>query len=282
MKKYDDKPYILHAIPTVIIVLLLIVSSATPALAGDPDDTIGGINPNYYVCVDEDDGDLIDLDSDAVDIEGDTIIFNPDNDDVDLAELERDCDDEDGELTLFRQTRIEGYVYEFHPKDPRNPAESEWFATPSRDVLVVATGISFEIFWASEDNGFFYFDNLGAGPITLNLRLPPDARPLNPDVVIESTSFKETWTARLGFYRGDVGPEDIAELRTPDGSPLPLGDTRYEGTVEGGITSMPNVGGVLPQDPSLATLILAAVVLVVLPVVSFFKLQQNRFIDRNG
>jgi hypothetical protein len=141
-----------------------------------------------------------------------------------LDRLESECkrESENGIVVPITDTRIEGIVYEFHPEDRANPAESNWFAVPSRDVMVRARGITFEIFWGSGEEGYYYFPNLGAGPIVLDLQLPRDAHAINPDVVIFSSGLEETWTVFMGFYRGDVPPPDPMQLKTPDGNFLPF------------------------------------------------------------
>jgi hypothetical protein len=273
---------------TIVAVLgcafLLAVVTLTPARAGDPDKTVGGVDPNHYICATADHL-FIDFDSDAFNPDG---TLNPDLE-VDLEQLEDDCDrfrDSLGaRVEFFRQTRIEGFVFEYHP-DPNAPGG--WQAVASRDVLVVASGPGFEIFWGSEKDGFYYFDYLGAGPVTLNLRLPPDAHPLNPNITVVTTGFSQKWIIPLGFYRGDTPPDDVEALRLPAGvtslSLLIPGDTIYEDPfllvdnttgriVEGG---MPNVGGILPSDQSVSTIVLAVVVLMVLPTAGILKLRQRR------
>lgn len=223
-----------------------------------------------------------------------------------LDEIEDECDeisDGLGSIVPIRDTRIDGRVYEFHPRDYGNPAESEWFGVPSRSVPVRLEGITFEIFWASDDNGFYYFDNLGAGPIVANLQLPPDANPINPDVVIFSDGSETVWTVFLGFYRGEIGPPNPVELQTPEGNFLPfvtlagledlsrcgfetLPDSASDPRVEvlpppinvAAVDSagIPNVGGVLPHEISPFTLILAAVVLIVLPAAGVWGVRRYR------
>lgn len=207
-----------------------------------------------------------------------------------LDKLGRQCREQDPKAVIrpVEDTLIEGYVYEYHPEDSNNPATSDWFGVPSRDVPVRARGITFEIFWGSGEDGYYYFPNLGAGPITLDLQLPPDAHPINPKVVIFSNGLESTWTVFLGFYRGKVAPPNPSQLKTPDGNFLPFvtlsdiekmskcGSTELPdvvqsvlppGTVGTSIAGMPNVGGVLGDDtPSLAVIVLAALLLVALPV----------------
>ncbi|HEX9923702.1 MAG TPA: hypothetical protein VGD99_13680 [Anaerolineae bacterium] len=262
---------------------LLAVVPLTPASAGDPDKTVGGINPNHYVCVTPDHV-VINLDSDAVDSSGN---FDPDIE-VDLEELEDDCDrfkdSQDARVELLRQSRLEGFVFEFHPA-PNAPGG--WQGVASSDVLVVASGPGFEIFWGSEKDGFYYFDYLGAGPVTLNLRLPPDAHPINPNITVVTDGFARVVTVPLGFYRGDTPPDDVEALRLPAGvtrfSTLPPADTIYEDFLVSGddpdtgiVSGMPNVGGILPSDQSVSTIVLAVIMLAVLPAAGILKLRQRR------
>jgi hypothetical protein len=258
-----------------IVGVLSIFSHSFPVRAGDPDDVIGPANPNHLVCIQ--DGEVINLENDAIEGEGGEGIgsFDPDIE-VDVRLLEDECEEIDGRLEYLSQTEILGYVYEFVP-DPENPGE--WIAIPTAGIPVIAEGVTFEIFWISEKDGFFYFykTRFGAGPVVLNLRLPPDAHPINPDILIESTGFLETWTVYLGFYRGDVGPEDVTQLRTPDGFLLPVGDSRFNDIIGlDGKSALPNVGGVLPQEMPLSLMALAALVVIILPIVGVFTVFNHR------
>lgn len=268
----------------VAVALLLATVLATPALAGDPDKTVGGIDVNHYVCAAENHL-VVDLDSDAA-TESDGTLFFDRTKTVNLEELKEECEEAEEALDInltvepVRQTRIEGYVYEFHP-DPS--ATGGWRGAPSRDVPVIASGPGFEIFWGSEDDGFFYFDNLGAGPVTLNLRLPPDAHPINPNVTVVTDGFAEiTSGVYLGFYRGDMPPPDTAAILAPNGAPLPPANFTFDITEEGGdvsltnLTGMPSVGGVLSPRQSLYITALAIVLLIVLPVAGVLKLRRTR------
>ncbi|MBN1994216.1 MAG: hypothetical protein JW953_16080 [Anaerolineae bacterium] len=261
--------------------------NVAPAQAGDPDDTIGPPNQNHLVCIDKNSLLIVDLDSDA--FEGsETIGFFDPEIEVDVKQLEKDCEaaedferlfDPSADFTVdyFRQTRIEGHVFEFHP-DPNGPGG--WTAVRSRDVPVVASGPGFEIFWGSEKDGFYFFNNLGEGPVTLNLRLPPDAYPINPNITVMSRGFAETWpNIDLGFYRGDVPPDDVEELRLPGDHPISTlipGDTILDTDEYGNILGMPNVGGALSPDRPAVIIILAAVMLVILPAAGILKIRRNR------
>jgi|GEM_PF-1452284 len=227
-----------------------------------------------------------------------------------VEDLRKECKKGGGEIHPIAETKIEGKVYEFHP----GGENGSWFGVPSRDVPVEAEGITFKIEWGSNTEGYYYFKNLGAGPIVLNLRLPPDAHPINPNVIIFSSGLesgycdygatsgdcaslpypwvKPPWTVMLGFYRGDVAPPDVAALRMPDGNALPfstLTDLRvlnqcgYRGTPTGlnlppEILDMslgiPSVGGVLPADRPASVILLSVGLLMALLIAGIWKLPQ--------
>ncbi|RME73676.1 MAG: hypothetical protein D6784_11555, partial [Chloroflexi bacterium] len=158
----------------------------------------------------------------------------------------------------------------------------------------------FEVFWGSEPDGYYYFPNgFGAGPIVLNLELPPDAHAINPNVIIHSTGLDETWTVFLGFYRGDTPPPDVTQLKTPGGNFLPfptledlelLSQCGYmdlpnvakevmpvlepPSTVSPTV-NMPNVGGILVQPLSPGVLAMAVVLAVALPAVGLWTLRRK-------
>ncbi len=250
--------------------LLLVNSNPPPVQAGEPTGKVGPINPTMYRCVDEKNDEIIELDQIKDIIANDpstedsrctsTTISDFGFDTTDGAQLsgfveglKDQCEDEGGKLEPIADTRIEGYVYEFHP-DVNNPGE--WFGVPSQDVPVIAKGIDFEVFWGSAEDGFYYFPNgMGAGPIILTLRLPPDAPAINPNVVINSTGLEETWTVFLGFYRGGAEPPDVTQLRTPDGNFLPFTTlTDLEILSKCGYMDLPNVAKeVLPELPPPST-----------------------------
>jgi hypothetical protein len=134
-----------------------------------------------------------------------------------LHELKRSCDKAGGKLIPMLETRVEGYVYEFHQN-----SDGSWFSVPSRDVPVILNGIGTDLTWGTNDDGYYIFKGLGAGPLVVNLRLPPDAHPINPNVAIFSNGQRETWTVFMGFYRGDTPPKDAAFVTTPEGNYLPF------------------------------------------------------------
>lgn len=270
----------------IALTLWLTFVVAPPIKAGDPDKTIGGINPNHYVCVDNE-GDIIDLENDAITGDGESATFDEDAEPIDLDELEEECDDADRDfegdfkVELIRRSRLEGYVVEFHA-DPGAPGG--WRGVFSRDVPVFITGPGFEVFKGSDKDGSFYFDNLGAGPITFNLRLPGDAHQINPNITIVANGLPITTRGiYLGFYRGEVAPPDLESLSAPDGAPLPLANYTFDEYIasdsdpfSGEVTGMPSVGGVLRQQPSAYAVALAVIVLIALPVAGVLKVRRTR------
>lgn len=303
--------------PVLIILLVLIEVNAASVHAGEPTGEIGPMDPSMFRCIDEDgsilaENQLIEtLSIDSVVISEERITNTCTNEvDFDygfdptdaaqfkayLREFESECDKLGGRVVRITETRIEGFVYEFRPRDPENPETTEWFGVPSKDVLVVAKGIMFEIYWGSDDNGAYYFRDLGAGPILLNLRLPPDAHMLNPNVFIDSNGLDEVQRADLAFYRGDFDPPDPTLLITPEGralSVLSLGDIEdlsmcgypdlpavvesYEPppTDSTDMPAMPDVGGVLPAAQPTAIIALATIVLVTLPLAGLWKIRRD-------
>lgn len=269
------------------LALLLTLIIDSPLQAGEPDNTVGPINPNLYVCATFDHR-IIPVGSDAFSgRSGSNADFNffDETVKVDLDKLKHDCNevkkdnkDLDPHVELLQQTRIEGVVYEFHPEPDVLPSGNRgWIGVPSRDVLVVATGINFEIFWGSEKDGSYFFNYLGAGPITLNLRLPPDAHPLNPNISLMSTSFFETWRIPLAFYRGEIEPGEDDIFSLPTGEQLPPANTFFEELGPSGpVSGMPNVGGILPQAESTSVIILAVMILVILPAAGILKIRHDR------
>ncbi|MCB0209063.1 MAG: hypothetical protein KDJ52_07030 [Anaerolineae bacterium] len=275
MKNFGDLQTVYLLIGLALSAVVALVFAA-PTYAGDPDDTIGPANPNVLVCRRKSDGKYVNLENDAFPgTSGGTIEFDPDEE-VNVSKLERECDREGGELEYAAATEIIGYVYEYFPSsdDP-----DEWYAVPRAGIPVIAEGIDFEIFWISEDNGYYYFykTRFGSGPILLNLQLPPDATAINPNIRIESTGFSDTWTVYLGFYRGDIEPPDIENLHTPDGEPLPRGDTRfYDNVGLDGKTALPAVGGIKEEQQSMPVMALAAAIAIVLPVIGVITIRRNR------
>lgn len=269
----------------IALALLLTFVISSPSKAGDPDKTVGGINPNHYVCVDNK-GNIVDLDNDAITGDGDSAEFDEDVT-IDLDDLEEECDDAAGNgndnfnVELIRRSRLEGYVVEFHA-DPGAP--SGWRGVFSRDVPVFITGPGFEVFKGSDKDGSYYFDNLGAGPVTFNLRLPADAHAINPNVTVVMDGLPNTTGGiYLGFYRGEVAPPDIENLTGPDGVPLPPANFTFnefiasdEDPFSGEVSGMPSVGGVLPKQTSIFSVVLAVILLIALPLAGAVRIRRSR------
>lgn len=275
--------------------LLLTVLNPVPVQAGDPVGEVGPINPTMFKCVDEEDGNEIELD-----IINDLISNDPTTEDSScfppldeisdfgfdptdsgqlqgfLERAEDECDDEGGDLVPVRDTRIDGIVFEFHPTNPADPVNSDWLGVASRDVPVVARGIDFQIEWGTEKDGTFLFQNLGAGPIALSLRLPPDAHPINPDLVIKSTGREETLTVFLGFYRGDLPTPSPNQLVIEGEGTLPFASQEDIVIAHNCGLPMPSVGGTLPAKELTSIKALAAILLVILPAAGLLKLRQRR------
>lgn len=285
-------PYIIIAIAFAVLAALFAVSTSQ---AGDPDDVVGGVDLELFECFgrsddDDDDNNNNNEDNDdldeSVDIDEarrDILEESTGNSGEDLAKLASACDrlaNGPGKLVPIEETEIVGYVYEFVPTSPN---AEEWYAIPVSGIQVVAEGIGFEIFWVSEKDGFFYFykTRFGAGPILLNLQLPPNAHPINPNVLIESSGREQTWTVFLGFYRGDTAPPNPEDLRTPDGERLPFGDsTFYENVGLDGRSALPAVGGIKEEKNSTPVIALAAIFAIILPVVGIMRLRKNKRRDQ--
>jgi hypothetical protein len=262
-----------------VVAVLLTFANFALSHAGDPDDVIGGMNVEKFECLETENDEGEEKDPpEPVDISEDIQKIKDEsrgNFDEDISKLADACDDKTnkGILVPIRKTKIEGKVFEFLPQNPSNPAAGGWYAIPAKGIPVIAKGVSFEIFWVSEENGFFYFykTRFGEGPIVLNLRLPPNAHAINPNILIESTGEDEVWTVFLGFYRGDVAPAQVDQLETPNGNFLPFGDSSFDPQ-----TGLPGVGGVLPQPTSQPVMALAAVFCLALPIVGVFALRKRR------
>lgn len=281
-----------YVMAIVALAVLVIVSSNTvPVEAGEPVGEVGPINPTMFKCIDEDDGSEIQLDTIDDIIQNDPttetssclanfdVVSDFGFDPTDGGQLkgfleraENECDDKGGDLVPIRDTRIDGIVFEFHPTNPLDPENSDWLGVPSRDVPVEARGIGFQIEWGSEKDGTFLFQNLGAGPIILNLRLPPDAHPINPNLVVKSTGREETLTVFMAFYRGDLPAPRIDQLFLDGEGTIPF--TAPEDIVLATNCGLPipGVGGTLPQEKPFSIVALAAVLLVILPAAGLIKL----------
>ncbi len=160
---------------------------------------------------------------------------------------------------------IVGYVYDY----------STGPAVPVKDLGVTLTGCSWDAVWGTDDNGYFYFNNLGQGAAYVNLQLPPNAHAINPNVLVNTSGMTQTYTVYLGFYVGDQPP--LGELTTPDGKSLTgINEqtvTLPPTTTPNG-TMMPDVGGTFPD--SYLFIGLTAVLLLFLPAAGLAELRGLR------
>jgi hypothetical protein len=160
---------------------------------------------------------------------------------------------------------IVGYVYDYTTGPP----------VPTKGMGVTLTGCSWEAVWGTDDNGYFYFNNLGQGSAYVNLQLPPNGHAVNPNVLVSTSGMTQTYTVYLGYYVGDQAP--LGELKTPDGKSLTgineqtvtlPPTTTPDGTV------MPDVGGTFPD--SYLIIGLSAILLLFLPVAGLAELARQR------
>ena len=160
---------------------------------------------------------------------------------------------------------IVGYVYNSSTGPP----------VPVKDMGVTLTGCSWEAVWGTDDNGYFYFNNLGQGSAYVNLQLPPNGHAVNPNVLVNTSGMTQTYTVYLGFYVGDQPP--LGELKTPDGRSL-TGINEQTVTLPPTTTPdgaiMPDVGGTFPD--SYLIIGLSAVLLLFLPVAGLAELARQR------
>lgn len=171
--------------------------------------------------------------------------------------------DFDEEVT--NTSSIVGYVYNYSTGPP----------VPNKGMGVTLTGCSWNAVWGTDDHGYFYFHNLGAGTAHVNLQLPPNGHAINPDVIVETSGLTETYTVHLGFYVGDKPPAD--SFTTPDGEPL-TGVSAETVTLPPDTTSdgalLSDVGGTLPD--SYLVIGLSAALLMSLPVAGLAELTRQR------
>jgi hypothetical protein len=172
------------------------------------------------------------------------------------------CTGETNPTPVPNMSSIVGYVYDY----------STGPAVPTKDMGVAVTGCSWDAVWGTDDNGYFFFDNLGQGAALVNLQLPPNGHALNPNVIVNTSGMTETYTVYLGFYVGDSPP--LGELKTPDGRSLTgineqtVTDTTTDGAV------MPDVGGTFPD--SYLIIALSVALLLTLPVAGLAGLARQR------
>jgi len=165
---------------------------------------------------------------------------------------------------VANSSSIVGYVYDYSTGGP----------VPIKDLGVKLTGCSWSAVWGTDDNGYFFFNNLGEGPAYVNLQLPPNGHAINPNVLVNTSGMTDTYTVYLGFYVGDQPP--LGELKTPDGRSLTgineITVTELPDSTSGAV--MPDVGGVFPD--SYLIIGLSAVFLVSLPMAGMSHLVRRR------
>jgi hypothetical protein len=159
------------------------------------------------------------------------------------------------------KSSIVGYAYDYSTGPPIG----------RKGLEVKLTGCSWSATWGTDDNGYFYFDNLGFGVAHVDVQLPPGAHAVNPNVVVQTSGVTETYTVYLGYYFGDTPPK--GPFTTPNG--LTLSGGAAAGTpMPGGSTSagapLPNVGGTLPD--SYLVIGLSALLLMGLPVAGMARM----------
>ena len=88
---------------------------------------------------------------------------------------------------------------------------------PQGGIGVVLDGGGWALETVSESDGHYIFRGLGRGPATLRLRLPEDATPVNPDLLVY-TGHSLDVKANLGYYTGDESPVPV--LLTAEYAPV--------------------------------------------------------------
>jgi hypothetical protein len=161
------------------------------------------------------------------------------------------------------ESTIEGYVYDFTTGIPKG----------IKDIGVTLDGCSWTAQWSTDDNGHFFFNNLGQGAAKVTLQLPSDGHAINPNVIVETSGEDDTYTVYLGFYRGNVVP--AATFRTPDDQMLTgVVATPVPGATPSDGASIPGVGGDFP-DPYHESW-LSAALLLLLPAAGLMAVARRR------
>lgn len=164
-----------------------------------------------------------------------------------------DCSGGGSATPVPNTSSIVGYAYDF----------STGPAVPRKDINVTLTGCSWSAIWGTDDNGYFYFHNLGAGKAHVAVQLPPGGHAVNPNVIVETSGLTQTYTVYLGYYTGDP---PLGELKTPDGKSLTGINEVFvtlppETTPDG--STLPDVGGTFPD--SYLVIGMSALLLISLP-----------------
>jgi hypothetical protein len=158
---------------------------------------------------------------------------------------------------------IDGFVYDFSTGIPKGV----------KGIGVTLTGCSWSAQWSTDDNGHFFFNNLGQGTAHVKMQLPPDGHAVNPDVVVETSGEDDTTTVFLGFYRGNTVP--VATFRTPEDQMLTgVVETPEPGATPSDGVAIPSVGGDFP-DPYHESW-LSAALLLVLPAAGLMAVARRR------
>jgi hypothetical protein len=161
------------------------------------------------------------------------------------------------------ESTIEGYVYDFTTGIPKG----------IKGIGVTLDGCSWTAQWSTDDNGHFFFNNLGQGAAKVTLQLPSDGHAINPNVIVETSGEDDTYTVYLGFYRGNVVP--AATFRTPDDQMLTgVVATPVPGATPSDGASIPGVGGDFP-DPYHESW-LSAALLLLLPAAGLMAVARRR------
>jgi len=172
-----------------------------------------------------------------------------------------DCSGGASPTPVPNKSSIVGYVYDYSTGPP----------IPVKDMGVTLTGCSWSATWGTDDNGYFYFHNLGAGGAHVNLQLPPGGHAINPNVLVNTSGMTQTYTVYLGFYVGDNPP--LGDLKTPSGLALTginMQTVTLPPTTTPDGTIMPDVGGTLPD--SYLAIGLSVALLAVLPIAGSVEL----------
>ena len=167
------------------------------------------------------------------------------------------------ETPVPNESTIEGYVYDFSTGVPKGV----------KGLGVTLTGCSWSAQWSTDENGHFFFRNLGQGTAHVAVQLPPDGHMVNPKVEVQTSGEDDTYTVYLGFYRGNTVP--AATFRTPDDQMLTgMVETPEPGATPSDGASIPGVGGDFP-DPYHESW-LSAALLALLPAAGLMAVARRR------
>ena len=161
------------------------------------------------------------------------------------------------------ESTIEGFVYDFTTGIPKG----------IKGIGITLTGCSWTAQWSTDDNGHFFFNNLGQGPAKVTMQLPPDGHAINQNVIVETSGEDDTTTVFLGFYRGNIVP--AATFRTPDDQMLTgVVETPEPGATPSDGVAIPGVGGDFPAPYHESWL--SAALLLLLPAAGLMAVARRR------